>query len=118
MKRIMAVAFMAVFAMALCSCQSNISDLNYPTIKDMITEGKQALYDNENKDGVQDISIQNELTDGITSAIDDIKKTSSADRQEDVPEQDPSYIKYYTPLSPMPLEWYSKYHIITDFQFF
>ncbi|MBR2742755.1 MAG: hypothetical protein IKD89_04110 [Clostridia bacterium] len=31
---------------------------------------------------------------------------------------EPSYIKIYSPLSPMPLDWYQKYRIITDFQTF
>ena len=31
---------------------------------------------------------------------------------------EPSYIRFYTPLSPMPLEWYGKYRLLTDFQAF
>lgn len=169
MKKIIAVVVMGIFALALCGCQSNVDNLKYPTINDGRTDNVQTPYVGGDAE-VQDISMQNELTDGMTSTADNVKNSgnaaanginSTADnikdagnaamngigstvnniknagneamediasamdgdkntrtQDENMPNPEPSYIRFYTPLSPIPFDWYGKYHIITDFQFF
>ena len=107
MKKFAAAAVVCLIAISLFGCQSA---RNGVTSYDGVGRSQSGAL-------ITETTGSADVMDGALFLGTRTQRSRAADDKGGVAGE-PSYIRFYTPLGPMPLDWYGKYRILTDFQSF